>query len=101
MEGKHITVYGSLERVDVKCEMGFTHSILVVARKFIYPTGKTWEMDNGYYTKTMPIYVDAQGREYKKHETIDFSDNIYYSSEGGIFQSYKPTGARVVGSVDT
>lgn len=82
-----ITVYITVGREDRVCQFGDKHLVDFYARKFLYPTGETWICDNGYERLTLPTYRDYQGRVWRKHVTIDYSNNVFYISDEGAFGS--------------
>lgn len=72
------TVYRERGRVSEKCSHGCSHDVTYAEVKTLTETGETREHDNGYEKSQTPLFVDAQGRTYHQHVSIDFFNNISY-----------------------
>lgn len=72
------TVYRVRGKVTETCTYGHPHEVHYVEVKRLTPTGATRLHDNGYEKMHTDLLVDAQGRVYHKHVTIDFFDNVSY-----------------------
>jgi hypothetical protein len=88
MHPEKLVVYATLCEEERVCDMGHTHKVPVLSRKILYRTDEQYKMDNGYYTKYVPLYVDRQGRTYYLHETIDYFNNIHYIRKDGVGTSF-------------
>lgn len=103
-DSKRLVLYSRLGEEAVVCSFGEKHERFVYTRKFVY-WASTWQMDNGYYKKVMPVFEDAQGRRYYQHETIDYANNSFFVREGTPlskhFSAREPRGLyRILGEVE-
>lgn len=72
------TVYRTVGRVVETCAYGCEHEVAYVEVKHLTATGQTRVHDNGYEQRETPLYVDAQGRTYHQHVSIDYFNNITF-----------------------
>lgn len=72
------TVYAKVRDEERTCEYGYKHRIRLVRAKVIYPTDRTWPMNNGYEKRQEAVYEDEDGREYRRMVTIDYADNVFW-----------------------
>lgn len=79
MELEKIAVFRKLGLTKETCSLDHAHDVTIYARKVLHLTDQKWLCDNGYERTVQPIYVDAQGREYRRVVTIDYFNNVYYT----------------------
>lgn len=76
-------LYGVVEKKDEVCEYGGKHSVQYCTTKIVDLTDETWLCNNGYERSQQPIYIDYQGRKYKKFVSIDYTGNVWYIRDDG------------------